>query len=76
MMSNPVYVDNIVLLNSGLTAEAEYAKEKAIKADASDATKATIEDAESYATTADVLNSWTYGNTNENNNLELANGAL
>ena len=73
MMSNPVYVDNIVLLNSGLTVEAEYAKEKAIKADASDATKATIEDAESYATTADVLNSWTYGNTNENNNLELAN---
>lgn len=73
MMSNPVYVDNIALLNTGLSSETEYAKEKAIKADASDATKATIEDAESYATTADVLNSWTYGNTSESNNLELAN---
>jgi hypothetical protein len=72
MMSNPVYVDNIILLNSGLTVETEYAKEKAIKADATDATKATIEDVEGYVTTADVLNSWTYGNTNESNNLELA----
>jgi hypothetical protein len=72
MMSNPVYVDNIMFLNSGLTSETEYAKEKAIKADASDATKATIEDAEGYATSTDVLNTWTYGNSNESNNLELA----
>ena len=72
MMSNPVYVDNISLVNSASAAESETAKEKAIKADSSDSTKATIETAEGYATTSDVLGVWSYGNDNANNNLELA----
>lgn len=71
MMANPVYVDNIALLNSGATEANAIAKEKAIKADAADPSKATIETAEEYQSTGDLLGIWGYGNTNEANNLEL-----
>lgn len=73
MMANPVYIDNIALLASGSTTMVATAKEKAIAPDAGDATSATIETAESYTSTADVLSVWGYGNSNSDNALELAN---
>jgi hypothetical protein len=71
MMSNPVYVDNLCLTTAATASESESPKERAIKADASDNTKATIENAEGYSSSAMVLGTWGYGNDYEGNNLEL-----
>jgi hypothetical protein len=73
-MSNPVYVDNISL-GKDVSSVAINALEKAIKADEGDSTLATMEDCESYSSTDDVLGVWSYGNSYEYNNLELADEA-
>lgn len=71
-MANPVYVDNIKLVDAEDESVVITAKEKAITADVGDATRATIENAESYASSNDVLGIWSYGNDNVDNDLQLS----
>lgn len=72
-MANPVYVDNIKLVNAEDETVRITAKEKAITADVGDSTRATIENAEGYASSDDVLGIWSYGNDNVDNDLQLSN---
>ncbi|MCI2111423.1 MAG: hypothetical protein LKK13_03670 [Bacilli bacterium] len=66
-----VYCDN-VCLEDAPTKATSTALESAIAPDEGDPTKATIETAESYASTAEALDVWGYGNDSANNELTLS----
>jgi len=70
---NPVYIDNIKLVDTASEVVSVTAKERSIAPDVGITSQATIEDAENYATTDDVLSIWSYGNENPSNDLQLSN---
>ena len=70
--NNPVFVDNIKLVDATSNIVGITAKERAISADSGNPSIATIENAESYQNSAEVLGIWSYGNDNPSNNLQLS----
>jgi hypothetical protein len=71
--NNPVFIDNIKFVDTQSAVAVITAKERAITADAGNSSVATIENAESYNSSEDVLGIWSYGNENPSNNLQLSN---
>lgn len=72
IQSNPVYLDNIKLVKTTLSAAASKVRERTIGPDVTGGSIATIETGEDYASTEDVLASWKYGNDNVANKIELS----
>ena len=70
-IANPVYLDDIALVNATKSSTEEISG--TIKEDADNPNRITVETCEDYTTDLDIFDYWSYGNDKDYNSMTLAN---